>query len=66
MPLVRRGWYDADLGTGVDEEPAFGGGVVEKEELVDAGRWRRYRRSALAFPGFLAEQGGTHCLAWAP
>ena len=37
-PLVRRCGDDADLSAGVDEVPAFGEGVIDKEELVDAGR----------------------------
>ena len=50
LSLMRRGREGAHLRTGVDEEPAFGGGVVNVEELADAGRRRRYWRPALAFP----------------
>ena len=42
LSLMRRGREDAHLRTGVDEEPPFGGCVVDVEELVDAGRRQRY------------------------
>ena len=67
MPcLMRRGREDPHLRAGVDEEPAFGGGVDDVEELVDAGTRRHYWQPALAFPDCAAEHGGMQDLALVP
>ena len=66
LSLMRRGREDPHLRAGVDEEPAFGGGVDDVEELVDAGTRRHYWQPALAFPDCAAEHGGMQDLAFVP
>ena len=66
VPLMRRSRDNTDFGTSINKEPLFGEGVIKEEELVDAGRRRRYWRPALEFSGGFQGQGGVHCLALAP